>query len=176
MKNIKRIILGIAALGLIFTSCEGPAGRDGLDGLNGINAEETVIYELAGLTFDNTNDFLINDAIPNDIVIDDSDIVVVYRLLSTDTNVGDIWEALPQMYFLDEGILQYNFNFSQSDLDFILDADFDLNTFDNPTYTDEQVFRIAVIPARDNTSAKLLTSNLSYSQVAKGVDVIKVNL
>lgn len=188
MKNIKRLVLGIAALSLIFTSCEGPAGRDGLDGYDGFNgidgidgrdgdfANETVIYELGGLTFNESNGFLINEAIPDDIVMDSSDIIMVFRLLAIDPTVGDIWEQLPQMYFLDEGTLQYNFNFSQDDLDFIMDADFDLTTFDDPTFTDDQVFRIAVVPASDNTSAKLLSSKSTYSQIAKDAVVIKVEL
>ena len=191
MKNLKRLIIGISALSLIFTSCEGPAGRDGLDGFDGFDgrdgidgvdgrdgdsANETVIYELGGLTFNESNDFLINEPIPDDIIMDSSDIIMVFRLLSIDPTVGEIWEQLPQLYFLDNGTLQYNFNFSQDDLDFIIDADFDLATFNDPSFTDDQVFRIAVVPASDNTSAKLLSSKSTYAQIAEGAEIIRINL
>lgn len=175
MKNIKRILLGIAALSLIFIACEGPAGRDGFDGRDGLDAEQTVIYEFADYNFTSANDYTIEEPIPNDVFIDFTDIVQVYRSLGIDENDEEVWEQIPQTYFIEGlGTIQYTFDFSIDRVVLFLTADFDLDTLDDPLFTDDQVFRFAVIPASVSASAKLLTSSSSYEQIAKNAVVIKI--
>lgn len=174
MKNIKRLLIGISVLSLIFTSCTGEDGRDGFDGIDGLDAEQTVIYEFGGLNFNEDNDYTIEEPIPSDVFIDFTDIIQVYRSLGIDENNEEVWEQIPQTYFVDQGILQYTFDFSVDRVTLFLTADFDLSTLDDPLFTDDQIFRFAVIPASVSSSAKLLTSSSNYAQVAKDAVVIKL--
>jgi hypothetical protein len=71
----------------------------------------------------------------------------------------DIWRLLPQTILLDQGILQYNYDHTFFDVSVFLDADFDLGTL-LPVYTDDQIFRIAIVPAEYGPTGKLDTSNI----------------
>jgi hypothetical protein len=56
----------------------------------------------------------------------------------------DIWRLMPQTRILDQGLLQYNYDYTFFDVSIFLESDFDLSTL-QPGDTDDQVFRIAVL-------------------------------
>ncbi|MDA8978169.1 collagen-like protein, partial [bacterium] len=58
----------------------------------------------------------------------------------------DVWSQLPQTYFLNQGTLLYTFDHTYIDVNIFLDANFNLNTL-GTEYTDNQIFRIAILPA-----------------------------
>ena len=64
---------------------------------------------------------------------------------------------LPQTTYLDDGILVYNYDFSQDDVRVFLDGTTNFNTLDS-SFTQNQLFRVVVVPA-DNVDG-LDTSNL----------------
>lgn len=66
-------------------------------------------------------------------------------LLWEDDNGKDIWRPMPQLIFLDQGTLQYNFDFSFEDFSFFLNANFPLSTL-STAWTDAQTFRIVIVP------------------------------
>lgn len=186
MKNIKRILIGLTALGLIFTSCEGPAGRDGfdgLDGLDGFDGIEASIFEIEDANFVSTNGetATINVTADNRIDIIQSDVALVYVLdpVKTAENNGlDVWEPLPSTFFFDDGgfaQFRYNFIFDEASNVFDIEITLESNDFNEleALFTDNQVFRIAVIPANNvNTfSAKAI----DFLQVIDNSDVIKLN-
>ena len=165
MKTFTRIFSAI--LIVVFAACEGPVGPpgppgfDGQDGLDGINILGQVV-EIQG-TFGPQNDYSLFYEFPQTIEVFESDVVLVYILWDqTEDNNGDpvdIWRLLPQTRLLDQGILQYNFDHTFFDVAIFLESDFDLGTL-LPGDTDDQIFRIAVLPSDFAQGSKLNYSNI----------------
>ena len=175
------IVLG-ALLSILIISCEGPVGPpgyDGIDGQDGINILGTVIDIEGDFVAD---DYSIFYEFPQTVEVFESDVVLVYILWEQfeDTNGDpvDVWRLLPQTLLLDQGLLQYNFDYSFFDVTIYLVADFDKSTL-LPVDTDNQVFRIAVLPAEFAAGSKLDRSNVKAVMNTLGVtekDVQKVKL
>jgi len=155
---MKKILSFISVFALLLTACEGdpgppgPPGLNGLDGQDGLNADE-----YAAQSFERTIDFQLdsesgllfaNEVLPFDLL--DSDVVLVYRLeeeVEIDGQLTEAWSALPQNFFLDGGdIIQYLFNHTFADVEFLIDGNFDLSTLGNE-FTQDQRFRIVILPA-----------------------------
>lgn len=163
-------------IGLIFStlvvalmiSCEGPAGPpgppgfdglDGLDGQDGINILGTVL-EIEG-TFDAANEYSLFYEFPTTVEVFESDLVFVYILWdqTDDAEPVDIWRLLPQTRILNQGLLQYNYDHTFFDVSIFLESDFDLSTL-MPGDTDNQVFRIAIVPAEYGQTSRMDPSNI----------------
>ncbi|WP_394973277.1 collagen-like protein [uncultured Croceitalea sp.] len=180
MRKIK-LILG-ALVTLFIMSCEGPQGPPGFDGLNGQNGEDAVnilgkVVEIQG-TFSAANDFSISYEFPDTVEVFESDLVLVYLLFEQvdDPNGGDpidVWRLLPQTRILDQGLLQYNFDHTFTDVNIFLESDFDLSTLPAGD-TDDQIFRIAVVPAEFGTDNNIDVSNLNAVMGALKVDTDNV--
>lgn len=169
-----------AFLTLFLISCEGPIGPpgfDGFDGRDGLNGEDGVnilgaVIDIEG-TFSADMDYTIGYEFPNTIEVFETDVVLVYLLWGqTEDGNGelvDIWRLMPQTRILDQGLLQYNFDHTFFDVTMFLEADFDLATLPAGD-TDNQVFRIAILPA-DSISGKssLDTSNINEVMHSLGV-------
>ncbi|MEJ2163796.1 MAG: collagen-like protein [Robiginitalea sp.] len=142
-------------ISLLALSCEGPSGPPGppgvpgLDGLDGIN--------ILGQVYDIVGDFTPpNYSIFSEFAIDapsvevfETDVVLVYILweqVDDPTGPIDVWRLLPQTRLLDEGILQYNYDHTFLDVSIFLESNFDPGLL-GPGDTDNQIFRIAIIPA-----------------------------
>jgi hypothetical protein len=142
MKTINYIILLVALA--FFTSCKGDPGLDGLDGLDGDSLIGTV-FEIEG-DFTTANDFRLNFTFPQSIKVFESDVVLVYILWEQDNSNKDVWRLLPQTIVLDEGILQYNYDFTYVDVQIFLGGSINLQTL-LPSEALDQIFRIVVVPA-----------------------------
>ncbi len=161
MKTLARIFLLFAAVILI--SCEGepgPPGQDGLDGLIGS------VFEVEG-DFTPGNDYTLFYEFPNNFEIYDGDLVLVYILWEV-SNGTDVWRLLPQTVVLNDGILQYNFDYTLGDVQIFLEGTTD---FDNllPAETDDQIFRIAVLPAELAKNKSIDVTD--FNAVAKSINV-----
>ena len=181
------IVLG-TLLSLFIISCEGPIGPpgfDGLDGLDGRDGQDGI--NILGTVIDIEGDFVADDysifyEFPQTVEVFESDVVLVYLLWGqTEDGNGDavdIWRLLPQTRLLDQGILQYNYDFTFFDVNIFLEADFDISILPAGD-TDNQVFRIAVLPAEFAAGSKLDRSNVKAVMNTLGVtekDVQKVKL
>ncbi len=130
---------------IFFSSCEGPTGPPGEPGINilGQVFEVTVDFTVA-------NDFQQLVSIPNNVEVFESDVILVYWLEDVVPGAGgtiDLWSPLPQTIYLDGGgQFQYTFNHSFVDVLLFLQGDIDLSTLGNG-FTNDQVFRIAVVPS-----------------------------
>jgi len=107
--------------------------------------------------------------IPTSIEVFDTDIVIAYILSGVDDGI-DIWEPLPQTLFFDNGILLYGYDYTLNDVHFFLDGTIDLTTLE-ALYTDNIIFRVAVIPA--DFAATINTSNINEVMKAMKVDSVK---
>jgi len=142
---MKRILTLISVFALLFTACEGDPGPPGFDGLDGLDGGLIVsqAFEIE-LDFTTENDFSFVE--PYGFEVLPTDVTLVYIEWEVD-NGEPIWRLLPQnVFFDDNSVLVYNFDFTQDDVRFFLDGTTDLNTLDT-VWTQNQVFRVAVVPA-----------------------------
>ncbi|WGD34679.1 hypothetical protein [Olleya sp. YS] len=139
---MKRIASVVSVLVLLLTSCTGPEGPPGFDGVDG-GLIVSSAFEIE-LDFNaNTNYEFIE---PYGFYIYPSDVTLVYILWET-ADGQDIWRLLPQNVFFDDNtVLTYNFDFTQDDVRFFLDGSTNLDTLGSE-WTQNQVFRVVVVPA-----------------------------
>ncbi|HSR60764.1 MAG TPA: hypothetical protein VLL47_08405 [Robiginitalea sp.] len=186
---MKKFSLLLSLAAVLFTlSCEGPAGppgppgfdgRDGLDGLDGINILGQV-YDITG-DFTPGNNYTLFSVFSEDapsVEVFETDVVLVYILWEQVDDPGggapiDVWRLLPQTRLLNQGILQYNFDYTFLDVSIFLESEFDLGTL-LPGDTDNQTFRIAILPADGVGAAKLDVSNMQAVLDYLGVQESKV--
>ena len=162
MKTISRLFLLLSII--IFSACEGDQGPMGPPGEDGDDIVGTV-SEVTG-TFSASNNYLLHFTFSNNLV--DGDVVMIY-ILWEQTDGLDVWRALPQTVMVEQGILQYNFDYTIGDVQIYLNTDFDRSLLSSAD-TDNQIFRIAVIPADLVTQNKSLDIK-DYSAVVKAMNV-----
>jgi len=168
-KNIS--ILLVSFLAVLFISCtgdigpQGPPGFDGTDGADGLIGS---IFEVE-VTFTEADDYVFFTEIPTSIEVFDTDIVIAYILAGVDNGV-DIWEPLPQTLFFDDGILLYGYDYTLNDVNFFIDGTIDPTTLD-ALFTDDILFRVAVIPADFATGIN--TANINEVMSAMNVESVE---
>lgn len=77
----------------------------------------------------------------------DSDVLLVYEFSGVDKSGADIWKPLPQVYTFNQGIMQYNFDFTKFDFSIFMDANFDQLTLNN-SWRLNKTFRIVIVPGK----------------------------
>lgn len=141
-------LMSIFLISIILIACQGDVGPPGPPGLDGVNILGEV-YEIEA-NFTPVNNYGVVTEFPTNIEVFESDVVMVYLLedqISDPTGPVDVWSPLPQSFFLNNGDqLVYNFNHTFFDAEIFLDgnANFDLLPLG---FTQNQVFRIAILPA-----------------------------
>lgn len=145
-------ILSLLFLCSVLISCTGEPGPPGPPGPQGPQGPYIVgnVFEIENVDFHPANDFsfygTFNEFIPQVDVLT-SDVVHVYLYEGTSESGNDIWSLMPQTFYFNGGsILAYNFNFTDEDFEIYLDGFVDFSTLD-PFYTQDQIFRIAILPA-----------------------------
>lgn len=148
---MKNILLFLAlSTTILFTSCEGDPGPPGeTGGLVYAQVFETTVnfqYNAGSNTY--SSSFI---SFPFEVF--ESDVVLTYRYEGQDDigngQTADVWTQLPQSIFYQDGtgdIFQYNFNHTFIDIQFTVEGNFDLTNIDSE-YVNNQIFRIAVVPA-----------------------------
>ncbi|MDR6968406.1 hypothetical protein J2X31_002429 [Flavobacterium arsenatis] len=140
---MKRIFLLLAVVAMtVLQSCEGDQGPPGRDGLDGASVESEV-FELQNVNFQlNQNEYMIRrDLNP---AIFDSDNILIYRMTGTINPQTPIWQLIPRTLFLNEGELDYDFDFSR--VDFTIYAGGTYNLATTPQFINNQTFRIVIVP------------------------------
>ncbi|HEY0045688.1 MAG TPA: hypothetical protein VGB44_03155 [Flavobacterium sp.] len=169
----KFIVLMMIATTAFFTGCEGPEGPQGPQGIT-VEAE---VFELLSVDFeaDNNGEYSIYEILDPQILA--SDVLLIYRMTGTIDSNTPIWQPLPRTLFLDEGELDYDYDFSQEDFTIYAGGTYDLST--TPEYINNQTFRIVVIPGRfSRTTSQVDLSD--YNAVARAYnieekDVVRIN-
>ena len=182
MKKIA-VVFG-AFLALFLVSCTGDPGPAGFDGLDGIDGIDGAAFEAAAFEIDVDMD--LNTGLnryeallqyPSDITLLPDDVVLIYRLEEIDNGL-DVWRQLPQPFFSDQGLIYYNFDFTQKNYGVFLEPEFDAALVATDLING-QVFRIVIIPADLGTTAKMDKSNLSSVMSSLGItegDVQKIHV
>lgn len=168
MKKLCIALMTIMAVAI--TSCTGDQGPpgvpgyDGLDGNDGLDGGQIVskAFEIQG-SFTGENDYQFTEAYGFQVL--PTDVTLVYILWETN-NGQDIWRLMPQTVEFTDGLLTYNFDFTQTDVRIFLDGSTNFGALE-PSYTQAQVFRVVVVPA-DNVG-RMDYSNLSGVMDAYGI-------
>lgn len=137
---------------------EGPRGPQGPPG----EGEIATIFEVEGdFTEDNDYSLLVHYSDFTDVEVFESDVVQVYLLAGQQDDASgaiDVWRSLPNTYYESGGTILYNYDFTFFDVNIFLDSNMELSTLGSE-YTDEQVFRVAIIPAEVYASKSMDLSN-----------------
>jgi hypothetical protein len=157
---MKKILLLFSAVGLFsLTACD----NDDNYGDGDTIAE---VFEVANVDF-NANDYSV--VVSLDPQIYSSDMVLVYRLTDDPDTSLDVWELIPRTLYMSNGDeIDYDYNFTTEDVLLYMGAAGDLA--DYPEYTQNQVFRIVIIPGYGSnfrTSANALEQFKDYNAVIK---------
>lgn len=146
---MRKIFLLLAMAGtLAFTGC---TVDDEADVITNNYTLEAEVFELSNVDFiaDNNGNYEVLYDFGTQLY--PADMVLVYRLSDASTNGTDVWELIPRTVYLDGGDeLDYDYNFTRQDIVLYMDANFDLDAA--PAFTQNQVFRVMIIPGWDNTN------------------------
>jgi len=160
---------------------QGPQGATGAQGPAGTSAPTPVVYNISGWDFTAEDNWQLGINFDSlDIEVNETDAILVYRLLSAfegeNEEVVPVWEPLPATYIRTEGIFQYGFLNTPYELGIYMQGQFDLATLEEE-YINDQLFRILVIPAEyklrtDGTKIKVDLSKYpvnfkNYDEVIK---------
>lgn len=89
-----------------------------------------------------------------------------------DEDAGDIWQPLPASIYFDDGSeMQYTFDHTEFDVQLLLYGNVDLSTVGDD-YTQEQLFKVVVLPVEYVETNNVNLGNLQ--EVMKAVDKSKV--
>jgi hypothetical protein len=136
---MKKILLLFSTVGLLtLSSCNNDDNFD----------SDTIaeVFEIPNVTFTAAGDYTIlydlNPSIP------EADMILVYRLVQEANANMDVWELTPITKYNAGGVdgaeIDYRYNFTQVDIEISMDGNVNLAEF--PEYTQNQVFRVVVIP------------------------------
>lgn len=151
---MKKILLVALMVGVLLApACEGPEGPQGppgFDGQDGVDGEDgsdgldiiDLVFE-AEVDFTEENGFAAVFNFGEGIFEDDS--FLVFREFGVTENGRSIWRLLPQTIFLENGVLIYNYEFTNQILAIFLDGAIDPETLADG-FTKDQYFRIVYMP------------------------------
>ena len=166
MKKI--YLLLVLAVATLIVSCEGDPGPPGPQGEPGINILGQVFEVTVDLNANTNFEQLVT--IPSNVEVFESDVILVYWLEAVSPNGDlDIWSPLPQTIYLQDGSFQYTFNHTFVDVLLFLQGDIDLNTLGSD-FTNDQVFRIAVVPS------EFATDGLSMADLLEQLNIETENI
>ncbi|RZK10055.1 MAG: hypothetical protein EOO46_11910 [Flavobacterium sp.] len=144
---MKRIFLLLAVVAMTaLQSCEGDQGPVGPQGPQGPGDGDTIseVFELQNVNFqlNANNEYTIYREL--NPVIFDSDNILIYRMTGTIDAQTPIWQLIPRTLFLNEGELDYDFDFSMEDFTIYAGGTYNLAT--TPQFINNQTFRIVIVP------------------------------
>lgn len=166
MKKIFYLFMITTAL--VIGGCEGPEGPRGPQGPAGGNVEAEV-FELINVDFslNNNGEYTIFRNLTLNIL--DSDVVLIYRMAGTIDAQTPIWQLLPRTLFLNEGELDYDYDFSAED--FTIYAGGTYNLALTPEYINDQVFRIVIIPGQFSDRPASVVDFSDYNAVIEAYNL-----
>lgn len=155
---MKKIYFLLSVLAFSLASCSGdegpmgPPGPQGPEGIPGVDGLIGTVFDIQGnFTAENDYSLYAEYADFTNVEVFETDVVLVYLRVGQDGEAGGepvyVWRLLPQTYYLDGGgSMQYNFDYTFFDVNIFLDANVPLGDL-SAAFTDNQVFRVAILPA-----------------------------
>lgn len=143
-KSLSLLFFAILPVFLFLGGCSGPSGPQGPVGPQGPSGADGLIAEVFDVTanFNPANNFTASFSL--DPPLFDSDVVMIYLRWATFEG-QPIWRALPITQILQGELLMYYFDFTSFDFVITMDSTAPLTVW-GPEFTNNQVFRVAIIP------------------------------
>ncbi|MCF0056988.1 hypothetical protein [Dyadobacter sp. CY356] len=163
----KKLIPLLFVIAILFQGCKGDDGAPGIDGGTVLGTT----FDLTKVNFTAANQYVVNytfTAVSPNVKVLESDLVLVYLYKGSDilNNPVDSWRLLPQTtYETGLGSLIYNFDRTSTDFSIFLDGNVDFTKL-TPAYTQNQTFRVVVIPS-DFSSRKSGTVDYNDYEAVK---------
>lgn len=167
-KYLSLLLIGLFSVFMISCSDDNNSVADG--------DTYSVVYDITdNFAFNNTvNGYAIsrtfNSPIPN------SDVVLVYRQSST-SNGNPVWKLTPYTLYLNEGELDYTFDFTRNDVFIMATGTMDFTAQNSAflnSYLNNQKFRIVIVPASfGRTKAPL---SMEYEDVIQRYNINDSNV
>lgn len=128
-----------------------------------VQVDYPAVYDLRNVNFsyNATDGWTYGQSFKNPLL--DQDYVVIFRQTGTSGN-APVWQQIPRTLYLDQGELDYDFDFSKNDFMIYAGGTYDLST--TPQYLNNQTFRVVLVPAvygKNTTSEDL--KKLSYEEI-----------
>ncbi|HAK45881.1 MAG TPA: hypothetical protein DCO79_08190 [Spirochaeta sp.] len=153
MKRLQLLLMAILVISI--SSCTtktigppGPQGDVGPAGPTGAAGESAFVFEYSNVDFVGPDyDVFLN--YPADFEGLESDVTLVYLLWETTTdgdgNALEVWRQVPQTIFTQNGLINYNFDFTRIDFHLFLTTEFDPVLLE-PIDTDDWIVRAVIVP------------------------------
>ena len=155
-------------------SCEGEVGPVGPPGEPGIPGDPLTgtVFEIEG-SFTPENTYRLHTTYPSNVNVYDSDVVLVY-ILWEQVDGLDVWRLMPQTVDLPDGIIQYNFDYTREDVQVFMEFTVPEETL-RPAETDNQVFRVAIVPSAFAENTKTDISTLDALLKSSEINLKNIN-
>ncbi|MEP2296948.1 collagen-like protein, partial [Algoriphagus sp.] len=171
MRHVNKLILALIGL-LAFQACEGPEGPMGVPGPEGPEGQPGI--NIVGQTFEveidftAANNFAGNFDFTEPLV--EGDALLVYMLEQNPATEGRVaWRLLPQTFYLEGGILVYNFDYTVDDFSIFLDNS-PINFAELDDYwTTGLLFRVVVVPS------DLLGARVDYTNYEATMNLLNIS-
>lgn len=150
----------------------GPAGPMGPQGDQGPKGDSGFVFEYEDIDFTGP-EYEVFLPFPNDFESLSSDVALVYLLwdiVDIDGVDTEIWRQLPQTLLIEEGTLQYNFDFSMVDVRLFMGANFNMDVL-GAIDTDDWVARVVIVPGDFWNSGRLMPGEIDYNDLKKMLDL-----
>jgi hypothetical protein len=163
------IIMIVSGLSSCISDNVGPTGQtgpQGNDGPKGDKGDSGFVFEYEQLNFTGP-DYELFLPFPDDFESLSSDVALVYLLwdvVEVDGVDTEVWRQIPQNILTNEGILQYNFDFTLVDVRLFMEAEFDLALL-GAADTDNWVARVVIVPGDFWNSARMMSGEIHYNEV-----------
>jgi len=169
MKTFFNVLLLTVIMGL--SSCiQDNVGPEGPMGPQGEKGESGYVFEFENVTF-TSPDYEVILPFPDNFESLSSDVVLAYMLwdvVNIDGIDTEVWRQLPQTILTNQGILQYNFDFTMVDVRLFMDAEFDLGQL-GAIDTDDWVVRLVVVPGDFWNSSRIASNEIPYNELKESL-------
>jgi len=162
----------IISVSSCITDNVGPQGPQGNDGPQGPQGESGFVFEFENVDF-TAPEYEVFLTFPDDFETLSSDVALVYLLwdvVDIDGISTEVWRQLPQTILTQDGMLQYNFDFSMLDVRLFLDAEFNLDNL-TAVDTDDWVARVVIVPGNIWNASRLNKTDLSYDALKEMLEL-----
>lgn len=159
-----------------FTSCsdDGQIGPPGPQGPLGEAGPLAQVIDITG-DFSETDNYTLSlDFNAEGLEVFETDAVLVYLKDGEDGEAGgapvEVFRMLPQVYYVESGEVQYNYEFTFFEVEIFMEGTANFDDLD-PAFTQDQVFRIVIVPGEFAQTSGVDMSNMNA--VLNALDVQK---
>lgn len=162
---MRKITLLFAFISMItLQSCTVNENNDTVD-----NDTISEVFELRNVNFghDEGNNYSIYQTLNPQIYA--SDVVLIYRMSGLINSSTPIWQQIPRTLYLEEGELDYDFDFSKQDFTIYAGGTYDLTL--TPSYITNETFRIVIVPGYLSNKNSSAVDFSDYNAVIKAFNI-----